>query len=210
MDIMSSINRGKTRGDASSGGLASPADDIGKLRHGDGPGNTEPCTQVIPEADAEFPTGLGQPEKGVAAIASGIGFGSATDVTLGHQAADVIFRAVGVQRDVWTVEHPQQLGLIGVQTLEQPVQCGKPRVALEYPIEAGAHLVAAAPRRFKAISFQVGVKPPDQPVNMLLGGTLLIGEALQPMHQTLGVYPTQRVLADIELPGIVAEHDSLA
>jgi hypothetical protein len=45
---------------------------------------------------------------------------------------------------------------------------------------------------------------------MLLRATLLVSERLQLMHQTLGVDPTQRVLTDIELPGVVADHDRFA
>jgi hypothetical protein len=29
------------------------------------------------------------------------------------------------------------------------------------------------------------------------------------VHQALGVNPTQSVLADVELPGVIAEHDRL-
>jgi hypothetical protein len=36
----------------------------------------------------------------------------------------------------------------------------------------------------------------------LLRVALCLGERLQLMHQTLGVDPTQGVLADIELPGV--------
>ena len=45
---------------------------------------------------------------------------------------------------------------------------------------------------------------------MLLGGTLLVGEGLELVHQPLGMDPAQRVLADVELPGIVADDDRLA
>src|SRR3982074_1218772 len=45
---------------------------------------------------------------------------------------------------------------------------------------------------------------------MLLRPPLLISERLQLMAQTLGVDPAQRVLTDVELPGVVADHDRLA
>src|SRR3954451_13640195 len=56
-----------------------------------------------------------------------------------------------------------------------------------------------------ANTLQVGIKPPDQPEDMLLRATLLFSERLQLMHQTLSVDPAQRVLADVELPGVVAD-----
>ena len=37
-----------------------------------------------------------------------------------------------------------------------------------------------------------------------------VGEGLQLVHQPLGMDPAQRVLADVELPGIVADDDGLA
>ena len=45
---------------------------------------------------------------------------------------------------------------------------------------------------------------------MLLRGALRIGERVELVHQPLGMDPTQRVLADIELPGIVTDHHGLA
>jgi len=56
------------------------------------------------------------------AVTAGIGLGAVADLTLGHLAADVVLRAVGLQRDLWMVEHHQQLGLVGVQPLEQAIK----------------------------------------------------------------------------------------
>jgi len=50
---------------------------------------------------------------------------SAADLSLGYLATDVVFRAVGVQRDLGVVEHHQQLGLVGVQPLKQAVEGGR-------------------------------------------------------------------------------------
>ena len=45
---------------------------------------------------------------------------------------------------------------------------------------------------------------------MLLGDMLLVSERLQFVHQALGVDPTESVLADVELPRVVADHHRLA
>lgn len=56
------------------------------------------------------------------AVASGIAAGSAADLAPSDVSADVVLRAVRVQPDLGALEHPQQLGLVGVQPREQPVQ----------------------------------------------------------------------------------------
>ena len=62
----------------------------------------------------------------------------------------------------------------------------------------------------RAVVLQIGIELPDQPADMLLGDTLLVSERLQFVHQALGVDPTESVLADVELPGVVADHHRLA
>ena len=79
-----------------------------------------------------------EPEEGVAAVASDVAVGAATDVTLGHLAADVVFRAVGVQRDLGMVEHHQEFGLVGVQPLQQAVERGESGGAQEDAVETRA------------------------------------------------------------------------
>src|SRR2546423_7742711 len=112
-----------------------------------------------------------------------------------------------MQRDVGTVEHGQQLGLVGMQPREQAVEGNEARAATEDATEADAKLTAAGWRWAGAVGFQVGVEVPDQRADMLLRGPLLIGESIELMHQPLGVYPTHRMLTDCELPGVIADDD---
>jgi VCBS repeat-containing protein len=88
-------------------GAASTSDDVGQQRDGSIAEDAEPCPQIIPEADAEFAAGLRKPEEGVATIAANVAMGSTAYLALRHLAADVVFRAVGVERDLWVVEHHQ-------------------------------------------------------------------------------------------------------
>src|SRR5208337_1049864 len=187
-----------------SGGLAAAADEVGEAGHRRGAGGTEPGAEIVPEREAELLAGLAEAEEGVAAVAAGAGLGAAADLAFGHLAADVVLRTIGVQRDLRVVEHHQELGLVGVQPLEQAVEGGKAGGAQEDAVEARPHFAAAARRRCQAIGLEVGVVPPDQPADMLLGGALLVGERLQLVHQALGMDPAQAMLADIELPGVVA------
>src|SRR5208283_383582 len=192
-----------------SGGLAAAADEVGEAGHRRGAGGTEPGAEIVPEREAELLARLAEAEEGVAAVAAGVGLGAAADLAFGHLAADVVLRTIGVQRDLRVVEHHQELGLVGVQPLEQAVEGGKAGGAQEDAVEARPHFAAAARRRCQAIGLEVGVVPPDQPADMLLGGALLVGERLQLVHQALGMDPAQAMLADIELPGVVADDDRL-
>ena len=208
--LLSFVIGAKPRAGAASGGLAAAADEVWKVRDGRTAGDAEPGAEIVPEGDAELPAGLGEAEEGVAAVAADVAVGSAADLALGHLAADVVLRAVGVQRDLRVIEHHQQLGLVGVQPLQQAVEGGEAGAPLEDAVEARPQLAAPAWRRLEPVGLQVGIEPPDQPADMLLGGALLVGERLQLVHQALGVDPAQRVLADVELPGVVADHDRLA
>ena len=39
---------------------------------------------------------------------------------------------------------------------------------------------------------------------------MLVGEGVQLMHQPFRMHPAQRVLADVELPGVIAQHHGVA
>ena len=124
--------------------MAAAADEVWKVRNGGTAQDTEPGAEEVPEGDAELPAGFGEPEKGVAAVAADVAVGSAADLSLGYLAADVVFRAVGVQRDLGVVEHHQQLGLVGVQPLKQAVEGGEAGTAPEDAVEARAQFTASA------------------------------------------------------------------
>jgi hypothetical protein len=66
-------------------------------------GDVEPCAKIIPKGDAEFGTGLGDAEEGVAADAPVVTACAAADLALGDMEPDVVFRAVGVEWDFWAM-----------------------------------------------------------------------------------------------------------
>src|SRR5580704_8247037 len=78
----------------------------------------EPAAEIIPESHAQLGAGLGQ----TAAVATDVAAGATADFAFGHLTADVVLRAVRVQRNVRMVEHGQQLGVIGVQPLQQAIK----------------------------------------------------------------------------------------
>jgi len=84
-----------------------------------------------------------------------------------------------VQRYLGMVEHPEQLGLVGVQPLEQAIQRGKAGAASEDAVKACPQFAAAVLRWVEAIGLEVGVEPPDQASDMLLGTALRVGDRLQ-------------------------------
>ena len=64
---------------------------------------------------------LANPKEGVTAVAPGVAACASADSALGDLAVDVVLLAVGVQRYLGMVEHPEQLGFTGVQLLEQAI-----------------------------------------------------------------------------------------
>ena len=115
-----------------------------------------------------------------------------------------------MERDLRPIEHLQQFRLAGEQPTQQPVKHHEPGSSSEDAIEAGAQFGPALCGRLLPIGFEVGVETPDHPAHSLLGGVLVVGEGIEPVHQAFGVDPAQRVAADIELAGIIAENDRIA
>jgi hypothetical protein len=95
---------------------------LGERRQVRGVGDEEAAAEITPEPNAELLAGFPQAEEGVAAVATLIGAGAAGDFAFDHLAADVVFGAVGVQRDLRSIEGHQQFGLVGVQPGEPPVE----------------------------------------------------------------------------------------
>ena len=58
------------------------------------------------------------------------------------------------------IEHPQQLGLVGVQALEQTIKRGKAGAAAEDAVKAHPQLTAPARCWIEPVGFQVGIEPP--------------------------------------------------
>ena len=126
---------------------------------------------------------------------------AAADLAPGDLGADVVLRAVGVQRDLRAVEHAQQLRLVGVQAVEQSVEHDEAGAALEDAVEAGAQLGPAAPTGLTAVGLQVGVEPPDELAHVCLGGPLVVGEGVELVDEALGMNPAQGVLGDCRAIG---------
>ena len=95
-------------------------------------------TQIIPESHAKLGTGLGEAAEGIAAIAPCIAAGSDADFATDHLTTDVVLGAVGMQWDFRPLQHPQQLGLVGMEPLQQSIQCDEAGAA-EDAIESGTY-----------------------------------------------------------------------
>jgi hypothetical protein len=115
--------------------LSSGEDDFGQGRDGLGARDGESVAEVIPERDFELGTGFGEAEKGIAAVTTDIAASAGAELAAGDVAADVVLRSVSVQRDFGSVEHHQQLGLVGVEPDEQAVEGDEAGFALEDAVE---------------------------------------------------------------------------
>ena len=113
--------------------------------------------------------------------------------------------AVGVQRNLWSLEDPQQLGPAPMQAGQQPIQHDMAGAAGENPVEPGPQRRGPPGTGIALPGLQVGVEPPDQRSLELDGTALLIGGGHQLVDQPLGMDPAERVLAEAELAGIVGD-----
>ena len=113
-----------------SGWRCATADDVRQVRDIGAGEDTEPGAKIIPKADAELAAGLGEAEESVAAVATSVAAGAAADVTLGNLAADVVFRAIGVQRDLKQLGADRlvlpDLPLVGLQYFARRMTARKP------------------------------------------------------------------------------------
>ena len=108
-----------------------------------------------------------------------------------------------MQWDLGAIEHHQQLGLVGVQPLEQAIERNEAGASTEDALEAGTQFATAPCGGFGAIRLEVIVEPPDQRAHALLRGAVQIGERVEFVDQPFCMHPAQRVLADGELAGVV-------
>jgi hypothetical protein len=166
-----------------SGGLATAPDKLGQRRNERLAGDAQTAAQIIPERHGVLCTGLGKAEEGITAIASGVTAGSAADLAAGDLAADVVLGAVSMQWDFRPVQHHQQLGLVGVEPLQQAIQRNESGAVAEDAIEPGAQHHTAALAGIGPINLEIGVEVPDQLTNVLLSRTVQIRERVQLVHQ---------------------------
>src|SRR4051794_15790400 len=85
-----------------------------RILRGIGLGDPKAVSEEVPEGNAQLGTGQQQAEEGVAALAALIGAGSAGDLALDHVRPQIALGAVGVQRQLGTIQHSQQLVFVGV------------------------------------------------------------------------------------------------
>src|SRR6478609_8594682 len=130
------VTGAKPRAACCSGGLSPAADQVWQVGNERLACHVEPAAEVVPERDGILGAALGQPEKGIAAIASGLAASAGTDLAADHLAADVVFRAIGVRWYLRPLQHHQQLGLVGMQPRQEPIERGKAGAAAEDAVEA--------------------------------------------------------------------------
>ena len=132
----------------------------------------ESVAEVIPERDFELGAGFGEAEKRIATVTTDIAAGAGADLAPGDVAADVVLRSVGVQRDFGSVEHHQQLGLVGVEPHEQAVEHDEAGLALEDAVEPRPQRGLALFGGGATIGLEITVEVPDQLANGGLGGAV--------------------------------------
>src|SRR3954469_13733483 len=126
------------------------------------PRHLESAAQIVPDRDAEFIASLGEAQKSIAAVTADVAAGPGADLAPGDLAADIVLRAVDVQRGLGTVQHHQQLIFVGMQPYQQAIQGDEARAAEKDAVEPGAQGDRAALAWFARITFRVGIERQDQ------------------------------------------------
>jgi len=82
-------------------------------------GYSEAVAQISEERDVELDAGLHQAEQDIAGILACLTDGSAGYLALGDEGADVVFGAIGVERDLGAIENAQEFMLAAIQPGKQ-------------------------------------------------------------------------------------------
>jgi hypothetical protein len=146
---------------AGSGGLTAAPDELRQRRDRRLTGDAQTAAEITSERHAMLCAGLGRPEEGIPAIASAIAAGPGADLAADHLTTDVVLRAVGVKRYLRPVQHHQQFGLVGMQSLQQPIQRDEAGAAAEDAIEPGAQRQTAVLAGVGPVNLEIGVEVPD-------------------------------------------------
>ena len=110
-----------------------------------------------------------------------------------------------MQRYFRMLQNHQQFSLVGVQSPQQIIKGCKTGSVAEYLVEAVLQDRLALWTWVETVGFEAFIVEPDQPAGALLNGIVLICEGVELMHQPFGVNPTQRMIADFELFGIITD-----
>jgi hypothetical protein len=138
-----------------------------------------------------------QAEEDIATVTHGITLGTAADLALDDVTANVPLGAVGMQRDFRPVERSKQLGLIGVQSQQQAIECDEAGASTENPVEPARFSARRRSARRNRPSDRHR-EPQDEPADVQLCITVQIGEGVE------------LVPANGKLTDIIADDDGVA
>ena len=102
------------------------ADECGEAWDGWPLQRSEAVAKVIPEADGLLGAGFHKPQESIAAIAAFIRTGSRGDLAARYLAANIVFRAVGVEWDVGALQHYQQFVFLCAESHKSLSRVTKP------------------------------------------------------------------------------------
>ena len=99
-------------------------------------GDAEAIPEEGPERDGVLLAGFLERQEGSAASSAVLSAGAAADLADSHWVADILLRAVGVERHLRAFEGDQQFGFAHLEAGEQFVELGKAGGAREEAVEA--------------------------------------------------------------------------
>ena len=173
--------------------------------------DAEAGAEIVEEGDFELLAGLGEAEHDVAGLTPLIADGPAGDFSFGDEAADVVFRGVGMERDFGAFEDAHQSVFEAQQTAQQAVERGISGFgAIEDSLELRAQDFGSLGAGSELVVLQLAIEPPDHSPRDLDGLALNLVGGDQLVDESFGVDPALRVHADAELAGAVRNNDEIA
>jgi hypothetical protein len=128
--------------------------EVREWRNGIGVGDS--IGQVLPKGDPELSTGPLQAHEGIPTALPQVTSGPATDLAFLDGIAKIPFTPIGVQRNVWPLQHQQQLRFGALDPSKCLVQGLKARLGGEESIKVGF------PGRFSSRAKDVPCRPSAQ------------------------------------------------
>src|SRR5215468_5578856 len=115
---------------------------------------TETCRSIARNAPSPPRTQHICVQRIIAAVGTRVTAGATANLSPCHLSANVIFRSIGVERNLGTLEHHEQFGLLFVQPNEQTVECDESGLELEDAIEPCQQYGLASLSRTATVSLQ--------------------------------------------------------
>ena len=109
--------------------------------------NAQAVAEKVIEGKPELPAGLHQPQQGVTRHATSAAHRAAGDLALGDERAQVVLRRIGMQWNLGTLQHLEQVVLASLQAHQALAMVPAQRMTADPELAGGRHRKARGGER---------------------------------------------------------------